>query len=98
MDDPRRLKPPTNDVVSAPPSAGSAAIWLAHCGMVALCVVEVSNTTRHMHTAVQSAAILAQEPADPTPDCEPEEALLIRLSAQSSGRKVGVLLRCRRTR
>ena len=46
MDDPRMLKPHTNDDRSAPPGTGSAAAWLAHCGMVALLVVEESNATR----------------------------------------------------
>ncbi len=82
MDDPRMLKPGTNDDRSASPGAGSAAAWLAHCGMVALLVVEESNATRDENTAAESAAPLAQEHADPTPDREPEEALLIRLSAQ----------------
>ena len=80
MDDPRMLKPHTNDDRSAPLGAGSAAAWLAHCGMVALLAVEESNATRDENTSAQSAAPLAQEPADP--DREPEEALLIRLSAQ----------------
>ncbi len=56
MDDPRMLKPDTNDDRSAPPGAGSAAAWLAHCGMVALLVVEESNATRDENTAAQSAA------------------------------------------
>jgi len=82
MDDPRMLKPHTNDDRSAPSGAGSGAAWLAQCGMVALLVVEESSATRDENITVQSAATLAQEPADPTPDREPEEALLIRLSAQ----------------
>ena len=82
MDDPRMLKPHTNDDRSAPPGAGSAAAWLAHYGMVALLAVEESNTTRGENTTVQSAATLAQEPSDANPYREPEEALLIRLSAQ----------------
>ncbi len=67
------LKPHTNDDRSAPPGAGSGAAWLAHCGMVALLVVEESNATRDENTIAQSVATLAQEPADPTPDREPEE-------------------------
>ncbi len=87
MDDPRVLKPHTNDDRSAPSGAGCGAAWLAQCGMVALLVVEESSATRDENTTVQSAATLAQEPADPTPDREPEEALLIRLSAgQRDGR------------
>ena len=82
MDDPRMLKLHTNDERSAPPGAGSAAAWLAHCGMVAMLVVEESSATRHKNISAQSAATLVQEPADPTPDREPEEAQLIRLSAQ----------------
>jgi hypothetical protein len=82
MDDPRMLKPHTNDDRCAPPGAGSAAAWLAHYGMVALLAVEESNATPDQLTAAESAATLASDPADPTPDREPEEALLIRLSAQ----------------
>ena len=98
MYDPRMLKPHTHDDRSAPPGAGSAAAWLAHCGMVALLVVEESSATRDENTTVQSAATLAQEPADPTPDREPEEALLIRLSAQklwAEGRANPVWFECR---
>ena len=51
MDDPRMLKPHTNDDRSAPPGAGSAAAWLAHCGMVALLAVEESNATRDENTS-----------------------------------------------
>jgi len=50
--------------------------------MVALRVVEESNATRDESTAAESPTPLAQEPADANPDGEPEEALLIRLSAQ----------------
>jgi hypothetical protein len=82
MDDPRMLKPHVNDDRCAPPGAGFAAAWLAHCGMVALLAVEESNATRDESTAAESPATLAQEPADATPDREPEEALLIRVSAQ----------------
>ena len=82
MDDPRMLKPHTNDDRSAPPGAGSAAAWLAHCGMVALLAVEESNATRDENTAAESPVSLVQERADANPDREPEEALLIRLSAQ----------------
>ena len=98
MDDPRVLKPHTNDDRSAPSGTGSGAAWLAQCGMVALLVVEESSATRHENTTVQSAATLAQEPADPTPDREPEEALLIRLSAQklwAEGRANPVWFECR---
>src|SRR5438445_12725808 len=66
MDDPRMLKPHTNDDRSAPPGAGSGAAWLAQCGMVALLVVEESNATRDENTTVQCPATLAQELADPT--------------------------------
>ena len=82
MDDPRMLKPHSNDHQFAPPGAGSAAAWLAHYGMVALRVVEESNATRDESTAAESPATLAHVPADANPDHEPEEALLIRLSAQ----------------
>ena len=81
MDDPRMLTPHTNDDRSAPSGAGSGAAWLAQCGMVALLVVEESSATRDENTSAQSAATLTQEPADANPD-QPEEALLIRLSAQ----------------
>jgi hypothetical protein len=50
--------------------------------MVALLAVEESNATRDESTAAESAATLAQDPADANPDHEPGEALLIRLSAQ----------------
>ena len=51
MDDPRMFKPHTNDDGSAPPGAGSAAAWLAQCGMVRLLVVEKSSATRHENTS-----------------------------------------------
>jgi hypothetical protein len=51
MDDPRMLKPRTNDDRSAPPGAGSTAAWLARYGMVALLAVEESNATRDESTA-----------------------------------------------
>ena len=76
------LKPHPNDDRSAPPGAGSAAALLAHYRMVAVLALEESNATRDESTAAESPATLAQEPAGPTPDREPEEALLIRLSAQ----------------
>src|SRR5438445_8685667 len=78
MDDPRMLKPHTNDDRSAPPGVGSAAAWLAHYGMVALLAVEEPDATRGENAAAQSAAPLAQEPADANPDRELEETLLIR--------------------
>ena len=82
MDNPRILKPHTNDDRSAPPGAGSAAAWLEQCGMVVLLAVEEASATRDENTSAQSAATLTQEPANANPDREPEEALLIRLSAQ----------------
>src|SRR5205809_1032794 len=83
---------------SNPRGRGSGAAWLAQCGMVALLVVEESSATRDENITVQSVATLAQEPADPTPDREPEEALLIRLSAQklwAEGRANPVWFECR---
>ena len=76
------LKPHTNDDVSAPAGAAFGAAWLAQCGIVALLAVEESNATRDKDTSAQSAATLAQEPVGANPDREPEEALLIRRSAQ----------------
>ena len=52
MDDPRMLKPHTNDDRSAPSGAGSGAAWLAQCGMVALLVVEESSATRDENITV----------------------------------------------
>src|SRR5260370_20189839 len=66
--------------------------------MVGRLVGEKSGAPRDEKITVESAATLAQEPADPTPDREPEEALLIRLSAQklwAEGRANPVWFECR---
>jgi hypothetical protein len=66
--------------------------------MVALLAVDESDPNRDENTSAQSAATLAQEPTDANPYHEPEEALLIRLSAQklwAEGRANPVWFECR---
>jgi hypothetical protein len=98
MGNPHEPEPRRNDNKPRQPAAGSAAAWLAECGMVALLPVEESTANGDERAHPRLPAEMPKQAAASTTGPDPDEALILRLSAQklwSEGRANPVWYQCR---